>query len=125
MVEVSTQLYLGSEDDAGEVVYGKRHKDVTHILSITRDSPSWLLARPAADEETDGHNENDREDQTTPTTEIEGVAEGETEERPRRDFVTLHVKANDSPKADLLNHFERCCAFIQQGLDGGGVFVHW
>ncbi len=41
-------------------------------------------------------------------------------------FSTMFVEASDTPRTDLLHHFERCCQFIKQGVEqGGGVMVHW
>ena len=102
-MEVSAGLFLGSEDDAYEVVYGKKHKVVTHILSITSCPPTWLLSKAAAELE----------------------EEGLLAEQTRSDLKTLHVQADDRPSTDLLFHFEKCCLFIQQGLDHSAVLVHW
>ena len=117
MVEVNERLYLGSEDDAGEVVYGKKLQTISHILSIVRDSPSWILGDP---------DESRKEEHTTLKQNGASGAAIEESEIPKREFTTLHIKAIDSPKTDLLSHFEKCCNFIQSGLDGGGsVMVHW
>jgi len=116
MVEVDERLYLGSEDDASEIVYGKKLQNVSHVLSIMRDSPLWLTEDQGPGRKEQVTNEqNGPNDNTT-----------EEREKPKRKFATLHVKAIDSPKTDLLSHFEKCCHFIQSGLDGGGgVVVHW
>ncbi len=118
MVEVSDGLFLGSEDDAAEVVYGKKCKNVTHILSIVRDLPSWLQEAPVGDVVAkDDENVLDGSKDCLPSTEVE---------KPKRNFATLFIRANDSPKTDLLSHFDKTCTFIQQGVDSsGGVLVHW
>lgn len=104
MVEVSRGLFLGNEDDACDVVYnGKKHKAVSHILSITSHPPAWLIIKPEAELD-----EN-------------GVVNDQT----RRELRTLHVQADDNPSTDLLVHFEKCCLFIQQGLEHSAVLVHW
>ncbi|KAK3691568.1 hypothetical protein LTR37_018577 [Vermiconidia calcicola] len=42
-----------------------------------------------------------------------------------KEYKHLHIKLDDDPNENLLQHFNECVEFIQQGLDsGGGVFVH-
>ncbi|KAK3703930.1 hypothetical protein LTR37_014148 [Vermiconidia calcicola] len=42
-----------------------------------------------------------------------------------KEYKHLHIKLDDDPNENLLQHFNECVEFVQQGLDsGGGVFVH-
>ena len=37
----------------------------------------------------------------------------------------MFLQAIDVPDTDLLHHFERCCQFIKQGVEQGGILVHF
>lgn len=42
-----------------------------------------------------------------------------------KQYKHLHIRLDDDPNENLLQHFKETNQFIQQGLDsGGGVFVH-
>ena len=110
MVEVSAGLYLGNEDDAGEVVYGRKHKEISHILTITKDAPAWHLKKTEAEV-------------VLPEQSVGEVHQ--VQEKPRGGLKTLHIQVNDSPKEDLLGHFDKCYLFIQEGLEHGAILVHW
>ena len=38
-------------------------------------------------------------------------------------LTTMFLQAIDVPDTDLLHHFERCCQFIKQGVEQGGILV--
>ena len=40
-------------------------------------------------------------------------------------LTTMFLQAIDVPDTDLLHHFERCCQFIKQGVEQGGILVHF
>ena len=147
MMEVRPRLLLGSAGDA-EAVAGsqrsvaKRYPRVTHILSVTNETPQWypsVVAEAASeggeDEGVEGGGEEvegegvrgDAGDEPVEERQPVGVVKRERvggARRPR--FQTLFVQASDMPSADLLHHFESCCTFIKAGLEGGGAtLVHW
>ena len=40
-------------------------------------------------------------------------------------FTYKYICEHDLEGVDLLNHFEECNAFIEEGRAAGGVYVHW
>ena len=41
------------------------------------------------------------------------------------EICTLYIEARDMPSFDLLQHFDACIDFIEQGRKAGCVLVHW
>jgi hypothetical protein len=140
MVEVRAGLLLGNEDDAEAVASGtnRKHGHITHILSITNEPPDWthpdqsdaLAAPPSPSTETEvavGEVEDGSEGvveggEAQEVTQEEGGGSGVCKVPP---LTTMFVQASDVPGTDLLHRFEECCQFIKQGVEQGGVIVHW
>lgn len=145
MVEVREGLLLGSEGDAEAVASGKqritnskKRPRVTHVLSISNHPPHWSEPdTPFVGERKEREVEEKRGEEEE-NEEVEGEGkENEVEDKggegekknadackPSK-LVTKFIEASDLPSTDLLHHFGECCQFIKQGVERGGVLVHW
>lgn len=154
MMEVRPRLLLGSAGDAEAIVGSvrsvtKQHPRVTHVVSVTNETPHWypsVVAEGAGEgggEEAEGvEGGGEGVEGGGGEEEVEGevvMEDGEEERQPvgvvKRErvgragqlkFQTLFVQASDVPSTDLLHRFESCCMFIKAGLErGGATLVHW
>ena len=44
---------------------------------------------------------------------------------PQGSLLAKCLLAPDMPSSDLLQHFDSCCEFIEDGVTNGKVLVHW
>lgn len=143
MLEVRPGLLLGSIGDA-EAVYQRvpsvaKQYTVTHILSLTNETPEWVNQRIGG-----GSGEGVKDDDVTAEgvkdenvgdegVKVESVGEKDEGEGGRSGksgggrcaIKTMHLRVPDMPQSDLLHHFESCAKFIKEGVEQGTVLVHW
>ena len=139
MVEVRAGLLLGNEDDA-LALFSKKHAGVSHILSVTSQPPDWAdpdqsdaAVVPSRVEAGDGEALDDAVPRSCGEIGEAGVSESAdtgledpcTHDHAPPPLTTMFLQATDVPDTDLLHHFERCCQFIKQGVEQGGILVHW
>lgn len=95
---------------------------ITHILSAYRPSvePKIPFLQPTT-ENNDDNNDDDDNDKDDDDDDDKGE---EVSKTPK--FKRMLVEIEDSSSENIIKHFPKSNAFIQDGLNaGGGVLVHW
>ena len=106
MNEIEPGLYLGDVYDAKDIKELKKN-NITHILCAAQEASVWhpkvvfvisyviFVFSPA--------------------------------NRPliSKEFTYLHLELDDEPSQDMLSRFPESIEFISQGIQQGGVLVHW
>ncbi len=105
-----------------EIVDGSKKEDVGGVKEEVVGGAKEEIKDGAEEEEVGGAKEGIVSDTMK---ERVGGAKVKKEQRNCNKLKTLFVQGADVPKTDLLHHFEKCCQFIQQGIEQGTILVHW